>query len=100
MLVRYLDLRFVPIQFTACSEECQRAILQHYQELQTQTQAELDREYEESTKQAQKMAKKQDVDISTGTLGVPENHISYFVPGSTPRIAYTIAHRRRKCAIM
>lgn len=90
MLLRYLDLRFVPVQFATCSEQCQAAVLQHYRELQTQTQANLDREYEENIKQAQKQVEKSGVAISTG---VPEHRITYYTGRPYPC-------RQRKCSIM
>lgn len=101
MLLRYLDLRFVPVRFTTCSEKCQAAVLQYYRELQTQTQADLDREYENTMKEAQREAKKSDVDISAATLGVPEDHIDYFVWNQhmLPR-PHIHVRRKRKCTIM
>ena len=56
MLLRYLDLRLVPVKFPTCSLECQFAVLQHYRQLQSQTQADMDREYEESMRQAEREA--------------------------------------------
>ena len=102
MFLRYLDLRFVPVRFTTCSEKCQAAVLQHYRELQTQTQADLDREYEITMKEAHTQAKRSDVDITAATLGVPEHHIQYFAGHQhvTPRPYIHVQHRKRKCTIM
>ena len=58
MLLQYLDLRYVPFKFSACSSECQAATLQHYRDVQTQMQADIDREYEDSVKQAERQAKR------------------------------------------
>ena len=103
MLLCYLELRFVPVQLTACSLECQAAILQHYRELQAKTQAEIDREYEENMRLAKKQAGRSGVDISTRMIGVPEQHISHFDPTiqyNYHRPAYTTVHRQRKCIVM
>ena len=99
MLVRYLDLRFVPVQFSTCSDSCQAAVLQHYRKLQTQTQADLDREYENSVKQADRLAKSSDVDISTSRTGVQAHQIEHYNASLYP-YRNVNTRRRRKCAIM
>ena len=85
MLLRILDLRFVPVLLTTCSVECQSAVLQHYRTLQVQTQADIDREYEESVRQAQTEA----TGCGRGT------------DTRTPRVRHPrVASRRHKCIIM
>ena len=87
MLLRYLELRFVPVQFAACSEECQMAVLQYYRQHQAKTQIDLDREYEESIKQALKQAK------SSGAVIVSEDKMRFSSGRTNPC-------RRHKCSIM
>ena len=99
MMIHYLDLRFVPVRFTVCSMECQAAVLQHYRELQTQTQADIDREYEETVKLAERQAKRSAVDISASVIGVPEQHFDARTMQWNSRTA-TASHKQRKCAIM
>ena len=71
MLLRYLDLNHVPFRFDACSDQCQAAILQHYRELQTELQNTLDKEYADTIKQANKLVRNDEVDISTNAVGAP-----------------------------
>ena len=94
MLLRYLDLRLVPVQFNACSAECQSQVLQHYRQLQTQTQTDMDREYEESIREAE-------IQASRGALGT-RGGSNTAVPQSrsVPHSRNSRRRRKPKCSIM
>ena len=83
MLLRYLDLRFVPVLFTTCSVECQSVVLQQYRDLQTKTQTDIDTEYETSVKEAETEA-----GIESRTCRVNQSRTA------------TRRHRKHMCNIM
>lgn len=95
-MLRYLDLNHVPFRFDACSDQCQAAILQHYRELQTELQNTLDKEYADTIKQANKLVKNDEVDISMNTTGAPPEAVypyRFIQPRAAPR-------RRRRGRLM
>lgn len=88
MLLRYLDLRLVPVQFTTCSSECQASVLQHYRELQTQTQKDIDEEYEKNVREAEALAN--DSNDSDGKYPKPWHN----------KLTHNTRNKRLMCTIM
>ena len=107
MLLRFVDLRDVPVELHACSEKCQQEVVEQFKQLQTETQQQIDREYAETVRRANKNA--HTVDISPERINAPSDLVSNFNPSIQFRTADWARARernrrrnrsRKKCAIM
>ena len=96
LLLSFLDLRDVPFVMHACSEECQKVVYEKYVSLQTQLQQKIDKEYEETVRQAHNLAREGAVDISPERINAPEGQVATYVP----TYRYRASRRRKKCAVM
>ena len=78
MLVSFLGLSGVPFLLEACCKECQDNIKDTFGKKNVEIQKKLDQEYDEQIKQAQRQVDRNEVDISSETINVPEHLVDHF----------------------